>query len=94
MGSACREFSGRPPARATEALRQTFEALALPHLPHLYRVAARLAGNGQDAEDLVHETYVKALAAFPSLREQASIRGWLSRILRTGAGPPWRWTCA
>lgn len=70
-------------ARATqpEELRQTFEALALPHLAHLYRLAARLAANGQDAEDLVHEAYVKGLAAFPGLREQASIRSWLSRIL-------------
>src|SRR5438445_3027764 len=71
------------PERATkpDELRQTFEALALPHLAHLYRLAARLAGHGRDAEDLVHETYVKGLAAFPNLREQASIRGWLSRIL-------------
>ena len=71
------------PQQATkpDELRQTFEALALPHLAHLYRLAARLAGHGRDAEDLVHETYVKGLAAFPNLREQASIRGWLSRIL-------------
>jgi RNA polymerase sigma-70 factor, ECF subfamily len=61
--------------------RQAFETLALPHLSHLYVLAARLAGSRQDAEDLVHEAYVKGLAAFPGLREPASIRAWLSRIL-------------
>lgn len=72
-----------PSARAMrpEELRQLFEALALPHLAHLYTLAARLVGSCQDAEDLVHETYVKGLEAFPGLREHASIRGWLSRIL-------------
>jgi RNA polymerase sigma-70 factor, ECF subfamily len=76
------EASARPaPAMKPEELRRTFEALALPHLAHLYTLAARLAGSRQDAEDLVHETYVKGLTAFPDLREHASIRGWLARIL-------------
>jgi RNA polymerase sigma-70 factor (ECF subfamily) len=57
-----------------------FEALALPHLPRLYRLAVRLTG-GADAEDLVHETYMKGLRAFPTLREPDRVAGWLSRIL-------------
>jgi RNA polymerase sigma-70 factor (ECF subfamily) len=61
--------------------RQRFEALALPHLPHLYRLAVRLKGTAQDAEDLVQETYVKALRAFPSLRDTERIRPWLGKIL-------------
>jgi RNA polymerase sigma-70 factor (ECF subfamily) len=60
---------------------RAFEALALPHLAHLYKLAARLVGHTQDAEDLVHETYVKGLRAFPMLRDRGRIRGWLSRIL-------------
>ena len=61
-------------ARATgdpldpEAYRR-FEELTLPHLNALYRLAIRLKGGPQDAEDLVQETYLKALRAFPSLRE-------------------------
>jgi RNA polymerase sigma-70 factor (ECF subfamily) len=64
---------------ATE--RRVFEALALPYLAHLYKLAVRLTGRTQDAEDAVQETYVKALAAFPSLRDHGRIRPWLSQIL-------------
>jgi RNA polymerase sigma-70 factor, ECF subfamily len=58
-----------------------FETLALPHLPALYRLAVRLTGQPQDAEDLVQETYIKALRAFPSLRDPARVRPWLAQIL-------------
>jgi RNA polymerase sigma-70 factor (ECF subfamily) len=61
--------------------RRRLEALALPYLGDLYRVAVRLTGRSQDAEDLVQETFIKALAAFPALREPDRIRPWLLRIL-------------
>lgn len=61
--------------------RRRFEELALPHLSHLYRLAIRLKGSAQDAEDLVQETYVKALQAFPTLRQPESVRAWLRQIL-------------
>lgn len=61
--------------------RARFEALALPHLPDVYRLAVRLKGRAQDAEDLVQETYVKALRAFPSLRQPDRVRPWLFQIL-------------
>jgi RNA polymerase sigma-70 factor, ECF subfamily len=35
----------------------------------------------KDAEDVVQETYIKALAAFPTLREPERMRPWLSQIL-------------
>jgi RNA polymerase sigma-70 factor (ECF subfamily) len=63
-----------------ENLRR-FEVLALPHLGHLYRLAVRLKRTTQDAEDLVQETYVKALRAFPTLRDPERIRSWLCQIL-------------
>lgn len=75
------------PARDTQAgevtleARQRFEALAVPHLPYLYRLAVRLTGGHQDAEDLVQETYVKALRAFPALRDPECVRPWLRQIL-------------
>jgi RNA polymerase sigma-70 factor (ECF subfamily) len=58
-----------------------FEALALPHLPYLYRLAVRMTGATSDAEDVVHETYMKGLHAFESLRDADRVRPWLSRIL-------------
>jgi RNA polymerase sigma-70 factor, ECF subfamily len=61
---------------------QSFEALALPHLEAVYRVARRLARNEHAAEDLVQDTYLKAQQAFGryELRE-FGIKPWLLKIL-------------
>ncbi len=64
-----------------EGVGRHFEGLALPHLSALYRLAVRLTGRSQDAEDLVQETYIKGLRAFPSLRDTARVRPWLAQIL-------------
>lgn len=64
-----------------EAEVQRFEELTLPHLPALYRLAVRLKGDPQDAEDLVQETYVKALRAFPTLRQPDRVKSWIFQIL-------------
>ena len=61
--------------------RRPFEELALPHLRSVYRLALRLAGDAAAAEDLVQETYLKALQAFPALRDPARVRPWLFQIL-------------
>jgi RNA polymerase sigma-70 factor (ECF subfamily) len=58
-----------------------FEELALPHLKALYRLAFRLIGEATAAEDLVQETYLKAIQGFASLRSADSIRPWLFQIL-------------
>jgi RNA polymerase sigma-70 factor (ECF subfamily) len=50
-------------------------------LPALYRFALRLTGCPEDAEDLVQETYIKALRAFSSLRDAGRVRPWLTQIL-------------
>jgi len=75
-----REVSGDG-GETVDQCRRRLEALALPYLGDLYRVAVRLTGRSQDAEDLVQETYIKALAAFPALREPDRIRPWLLKIL-------------
>jgi RNA polymerase sigma-70 factor (ECF subfamily) len=61
--------------------RQRFEELALPHLKSLFRYGLRLTGNGGVAEELVQETYLKALESFPALRDPTRIKGWLFRIM-------------
>jgi RNA polymerase sigma-70 factor (ECF subfamily) len=53
----------------------------LPHLGHLYHLAVKLTGSPADAEDLVQETHIRAVRAFPALRDQARVRAWLSQIL-------------
>ena len=61
---------------------ETFEALALPLLAPLYNFAHWLTGNRDEAEDLVQETYVKALKGFSSFSLGTNFRAWMYRILR------------
>lgn len=79
-----RNNSVKPCALSMEQQRD-FEELALPYLRSLYRAAIRLSADPQDAEDLVQDTYIKALQAFPGLREPAKIRPWLWQILSRAA---------
>jgi RNA polymerase sigma-70 factor, ECF subfamily len=60
----------------------SFEELAMPLFDQLYNFAHWLTKNGADAEDLVQETYVKALKGFPSFRLGTNFRAWMYRILR------------
>jgi RNA polymerase sigma-70 factor, ECF subfamily len=59
-----------------------FEDLALPLLPSLYNVAFWLSRNSTDAEDLVQETFLKALRGFPSFEPATNFKAWIFRILR------------
>jgi len=61
---------------------ETFEALAIPLLAPLYNFAHWLAGNRDEAEDLVQETYVKAMKGFSTFQLGTNFRAWMYRILR------------
>jgi RNA polymerase sigma-70 factor (ECF subfamily) len=62
--------------------QQQFERLALEQMDTVYRVARRLARREDRAEDLVQETYLRALRAKDSFKlEEYGIRPWLLRIL-------------
>ena len=54
----------------------------MPLLAPLYNFAHWLAGNREEAEDLVQETYVKALKGFSSFNPGTNFRAWMYRILR------------
>src|ERR1700692_1196200 len=59
-----------------------FEMLAMPLFDQLYNLAHWLTGDRADAEDLVQETYAKALKGFKSFEEGTNLRAWRFRILR------------
>jgi RNA polymerase sigma-70 factor (ECF subfamily) len=59
-----------------------FEDVALPLLPSLYNVAFWLSRNPTDAEDLVQETFLKALRGFTTFEPDSNFRAWIFRILR------------
>jgi RNA polymerase sigma-70 factor (ECF subfamily) len=56
-------------------------AEALTHLDALYRTALRMSRNPEDAEDLVQETYLRALRALDQFQEGTNLRAWLFKIL-------------
>ena len=60
----------------------SFEQLALPLLPSLYRHAFWLTRNHAEAEDLAQETITKALRAFNSFQPDSNFKAWVFRILR------------
>jgi RNA polymerase sigma-70 factor (ECF subfamily) len=56
--------------------------LALEYLDGLYGYAMTLTRNKTEAEDLVQETYLRAVRAFDRLRPDSSVKSWLFTILR------------
>src|SRR5438270_24828 len=62
--------------------RSEFEQMALEHVDMLYRIARRLTRDETTAEDLVQETYLRALRSYESFDlKEYGIRPWLLRIL-------------
>ncbi len=60
----------------------TFEQLALPLFARLYNFAHWLTQDREEAEDLVQETYAKALKGFASFEPGTNFKAWMFRILR------------
>ena len=59
-----------------------FEELAIPLFDSLYNFARWIARDTDDAEDLVQETYLKALRSFGSFQPGTNFRAWIFQILR------------
>ena len=62
-----------------ESFAQVYESVA----PDLYKVALYTLGNAYDAEDVVSETFIEAYRGIAKLREPASFRAWIMKILST-----------
>lgn len=71
-------------AVTTDFARRRFVEMVLPHLDEAYRLARWLTGNGTDAEDVVQDACLKALASL-----DATIvghpRAWVMTIVRNTA---------
>ena len=61
--------------------RARFEEEALALADQVYRVARRLVGSREEAEDLVQETYARAFRSWRSFTPGTNMRAWLLRIL-------------
>src|SRR5512138_2026123 len=83
-GMAPSESDSSPGSVQAAAARERahFEEEALTHAEHLYRIALRLTGSPQAAEDLVQETYLRAFRSWRSYSPGTNLAAWLATIMR------------
>ena len=74
---AVSETAVQPEAEAWVA--PTWEEVVRDHSARVYRLAYRLSGNAQDAEDLTQETFVRVFRSLASYAP-GTFEGWLHRI--------------
>jgi RNA polymerase sigma-70 factor (ECF subfamily) len=67
-------------ARAKAGDADAFRVLVERHSRPLFRLAFRMTGNEQDAEDIVQDTFLRAYRRIGKFDERASFGTWLYRI--------------
>src|SRR4029453_9924559 len=65
--------------------KSEFERLLAELRPKLHRYCARMTGSVIDGEDVLQETLIKAIEAFPHTGPLANAEGWLFRIAHNTA---------
>jgi RNA polymerase sigma-70 factor (ECF subfamily) len=81
MGSGLRQMAGFGTLSSQDD-QVGFEELAMPLFDSLYNFARWIERDSDDAEDLVQETFLKALRGFASFQPGTNFRAWMFRILR------------
>src|SRR5262245_41202374 len=74
------ETRATPPPPVLPPQRQPFSDVAREHVDRLYGYCLRLSGQPADAEDLVQETLLRGMRAYPDLRDPGRAKGWLFAI--------------
>lgn len=67
-------------ALARDGDSEAFRALVERHGRAVYRLAFRMTGSAQDAEDVVQETFLKAYKQLARFESRANFGTWLHRI--------------
>ena len=82
--TATKARPGDPAPEVIKACRRgdpkALDAVFREQSPALERLLARMIGPGADLEDMLQQTFLSAIIAFPKYRGEASIRTWLARI--------------
>lgn len=73
------------PSLSSAVRREQLLAFADELRPELHRYCARLMGSVIDGEDVVQDTFTRALTALDDLRELPPLRAWLFRIAHNRA---------
>jgi RNA polymerase sigma-70 factor, ECF subfamily len=72
-------------ARARKGDERAFELLVRRHFRASFGVAFARLGNRMDAEDVVQDSFIKALEHLEDCRDPARFAGWLMQIVRNTA---------
>src|SRR5581483_750672 len=68
-------------ARARQGDGEAFRALVERHSRSVFRLAYRMSGNEQDAEDVVQEAFIRAYRQIGRFEARANFGTWLYRIV-------------
>src|SRR5207247_269780 len=68
-------------ARARQGDSEAFRALVERHSRAVFRLAFRMTGNEQDAEDVVQESFLRAYRQLGRFESRANFGTWLYRIV-------------
>jgi RNA polymerase sigma-70 factor, ECF subfamily len=69
-------------ARAQAGDRRALETLVQRHYRSVFNLAYRLSNNYDDAQDIVHEAFIRVHNALPNFRGDANFTTWLYRIVK------------
>ena len=82
--SAPEQRPGDPAPAVIEACRrgnrEALDSVLRANAPAIERLLARMVGPGADLEDLLQNTLIAVVEAFPRYRGEASVRTWMTRI--------------
>jgi RNA polymerase sigma-70 factor (ECF subfamily) len=78
--SATTLASAEPPPGTSGSETQPFADIVREHVDRLYGFCVRLTGKSTDGEDLLQGTLLRAMRAYPELREPSRARPWLFAI--------------
>jgi len=67
-------------SRAQDGDTEAFRVLVEEHSRKMFRLAYRMTGNEQDAEDVVQETFLRAYGQLDRYESRAHFSSWLHRI--------------
>lgn len=59
----------------------SFDKVYENHYDKLYKLAYRLMGNTEDAEDILQEAFLSAYSAYPKFKNKSEVSTWLYRIV-------------
>jgi RNA polymerase sigma-70 factor (ECF subfamily) len=69
------------PAESTPSgLAGSFDAIFLEHWPRVYALLVRLVGDGDEAEDLALDTFMRLYERKPADGHELNVGGWLHRV--------------